>query len=87
MKLRDIYKRAALGCPNSRLASWTDFNARRLRNSNTASQPCVYWSELQPEFFQNARLRITSYLRVEHGNLRELAGREIRVMRAWISVV
>jgi hypothetical protein len=23
-----------LGCPNPRLASWTDFNARRLRNTN-----------------------------------------------------
>ena len=29
--LRDIYNRMALDFPNPRLASWTDFNARRLR--------------------------------------------------------
>jgi hypothetical protein len=36
-KLRDIYKRAALDFPNPRLASWTDFNARRLRRDNNTT--------------------------------------------------
>jgi hypothetical protein len=30
-KLRNIYNVQPLDCPNPRLASWTNFNARRLR--------------------------------------------------------
>jgi hypothetical protein len=32
-KLRNIYNVQPLDCPNPRLASWTNFNARRLRMS------------------------------------------------------
>ena len=36
-KLQNIYNMQPLDCPNPRLASWTDFNARRLRKYSHTS--------------------------------------------------